>query len=353
MGKIVAYVICTIFLIIGVKGSIECTIANKSCKQALYRMLYYFSILVTFLVLIINLDRVMNVVMMISSRLAIENIKSTVVNISALLILFFSIQFIMFKILKKIFSLFFCSEDDEEKRYKVKPYSIMVSTAIGIIKGVIVVLILFIGVITYNNSLGSKFYVSLFNNIKVYDQLNSFITSEKTNYVYTGEIANNNNILVYYNGVTLDEGIQSNQEIDNKAEEIVQYASTDREKAKKIYYWVGSNIEYDVNKAIVALKDNSRIESGAITAWKERKGICFDYACLYVAMAKDVGLKVRLVTGKAFDGQEYGSHAWNQVYLADEGKWIDIDPTFYLAGDYFDSDSFYDDHIFEGVAGEW
>ena len=82
-------------------------------------------------------------------------------------------------------------------------------------------------------------------------------------------------------------------------------------------------------------------------------GICFDYACLYVSMARAAGLKVRLVTGEAFDGNSYGSHAWNQVYLSDERRWINVDTTFYISGDYFDSNLFEEDHIEGEIAGEW
>ena len=70
-------------------------------------------------------------------------------------------------------------------------------------------------------------------------------------------------------------------------------------------------------------------------------------------MAKATGLKVRLVTGDGFDGVQYGPHAWNEVYLDDEEKWIPLDTTFYLAGDYFDNYDFYNDHIKESIAGEW
>lgn len=43
-----------------------------------------------------------------------------------------------------------------------------------------------------------------------------------------------------------------------------------------------------------------------ISAFKKRSGICFDYSCLYVAMARAVNLKVRLLTGTAYDGEKYG-----------------------------------------------
>ena len=34
-------------------------------------------------------------------------------------------------------------------------------------------------------------------------------------------------------------------------------------------------------------------------------------------------------------------------------KWINVDTTFYISGDYFDSNLFDEDHIEEEIAGEW
>lgn len=162
--------------------------------------------------------------------------------------------------------------------------------------------------------------------------------------------------IVIYNGTTVENGIKSNKEIDAKAVEITKDAKSDREKAKRIYTWVGTNIKYDDEKAdiILSKSSNSREfpESGAICAYNARRGICFDKACLYVAMARAAGLKVRLISGDAFDGREYVGHAWNEVYLNDEDKWINVDPTFYDAGNYFDSNLF-SEHKVKNMAGEW
>ena len=70
-------------------------------------------------------------------------------------------------------------------------------------------------------------------------------------------------------------------------------------------------------------------------------------------MARAVELNVRLVTGSAYDGEEYGAHAWNEVYSKEEERWINVDPTFYLSGNYFDNETFNNDHIKESIAGEW
>lgn len=161
--------------------------------------------------------------------------------------------------------------------------------------------------------------------------------------------------IILYNGITVDDGIRSNEEINKKAIEITKNIQNEREKAEVLYNWVGSNIKYDNEKAKKVL-DNTDIRNipkgGAITAFENRTGICFDKACLYVAMARAVNLKVRLIGGQAFDGEQYVGHAWNEVYLNDEKKWINVDTTFYSGGNYFDSNLF-NKHKVEEIAGEW
>ena len=157
--------------------------------------------------------------------------------------------------------------------------------------------------------------------------------------------------IVYYNGITLDEGLKSNEELDEFSKELVEDYSTTREKAKAIYNWVGKNIEYDYDKVDKILNNNFSVESGAINTFYTRKGICFDYSCLYAAMCKANGIKVRVITGEGFNGSSWVNHAWNEVYIEEEGAWINVDTTFYNGGNYFDSSVFKLDHRGDKVAG--
>lgn len=161
--------------------------------------------------------------------------------------------------------------------------------------------------------------------------------------------------IIIYNGITIDEGIKSNENINKKAVELTTNATSDRERAKILYTWIGSNIKYDDDKAEKVLSgDDTRKmpDGGAICAFENKSGICFDKACLYVAMSRAINLKVRLIGGQAFDGEQYVGHAWNQVYLNDENIWINVDSTFYDGGNYFDSNLF-NNHNVEEIAGEW
>lgn len=166
-------------------------------------------------------------------------------------------------------------------------------------------------------------------------------------------VKNTGNTVVYYNGVTLDEGVRSNSEIDSFAKALASEGSNTTERAEMLYNWIGTNINYDNEKANRVLNNDFNVKSGAIPTFYSRKGICFDYACLYVAMARANNMKVRLITGEGFNGISWVSHAWNQVYIPEQNKWINVDTTFYKGGNYFNSRRFQFDHKNAQVIGEW
>lgn len=164
---------------------------------------------------------------------------------------------------------------------------------------------------------------------------------------------NKKNVITYYNGITLEQGVKSNDEINKVAVKLVQDKSGTREKARAIYNWVGSKIVYNDEKANRILNNDLGVASGAIPTFNSRSGICFDYACLFAAMSRANNIKVRIITGQGFNGNNWVNHAWNQVYVEEEKTWINVDPTFLIGGDYFDSERFVIDHKGDNIAGEW
>lgn len=160
-------------------------------------------------------------------------------------------------------------------------------------------------------------------------------------------------IIWYFNGVTLEEAVKSNSDIDGFAVNLVKSETSSRKKARIIYKWIGSNIKYDFEKAEKVSNNIGDTSSGAIQAFNTRKGICFDSSALYVAMCKAVGLKTRLVVGMGFNGLAWGEHAWNQVYIPEEDTWVNVDTTFAVGGNYFDRPNFDADHKAARVAGKW
>ncbi|KAF7276585.1 hypothetical protein GWI33_010058 [Rhynchophorus ferrugineus] len=65
----------------------------------------------------------------------------------------------------------------------------------------------------------------------------------------------------------------------------------------------------------------THVETTAIEAFEQKKGVCQDHAQVFVAMARYLGFPARYVSGYLYveDGNHLASHAWAEVYL--DGKW--------------------------------
>ncbi len=108
------------------------------------------------------------------------------------------------------------------------------------------------------------------------------------------------------------------------------------EKIKIIYNYVIKNFTYDMEKA-------ETVQSGYLPdleqIYKEKSGICFDYAATMVAMLRSQNVATKLVIG--YSGSAY--HAWVNVYSDESGwvvgaiyfdgkEWSLMDPTFASTG---------------------
>lgn len=161
-------------------------------------------------------------------------------------------------------------------------------------------------------------------------------------------------VIQYFNGVTLDDAIKSNSEIDKLAVELAKDEKNDYDKSKEIYKWITSNIDYDYEKAKIIAKETRNTKSGTIICYQTRKGICFDYSSLFISMLKANGIKVNLVTGLGYSGMAWGDHSWNQFYDTERKTWINVDTTFGVSGsNYFDVAKFSLDHKNGRIQGEW
>lgn len=138
-------------------------------------------------------------------------------------------------------------------------------------------------------------------------------------------------------------------DIAEAARQITADAETDEEKARRLYRWVGTRVEYDWNK--VRLYEEERIwrEQTPEETFATKKGVCIDYARLYAVMARAVGLQAKVETGLGYDGRGgYGPHAWNVVYLSERDEWVPLDATWVASGgNWFNPPHFYETHIKE------
>lgn len=97
--------------------------------------------------------------------------------------------------------------------------------------------------------------------------------------------------------------------------ELSQTSSNDLHYLEQVYLWVTKNISYDNPKAESV---TSEYVPNVDDTLSTKKGICFDYASLMVAMLRSQNIPTKLEVG--YSGQVY--HAWISVYLTELG-WID------------------------------
>lgn len=139
-------------------------------------------------------------------------------------------------------------------------------------------------------------------------------------------------------------------DISEAAAEIAGKGTSDEEKARLLYDWVGSRISYDYAKAENYEENGIWKEQTPQDTFDTRLGVCIDYARLYAVMARSQGLEVRVVTGRGYDGQGgSGPHAWNEVYLTEQQVWIPLDATWAKSGDWFNPPGFDSTHVRESV----
>lgn len=219
----------------------------------------------------------------------------------------------------------------------------------GAVRSIIVIAVLFIWVSLNPNSPFSRYVESspLYRQgaQAVIEPLSGSLVKEKLP-VFTQSVQQELNGIMQKKYEIIDHAIPEG--IEQTAAHVVQGAETDEEKARKLYDWVGTRVAYDYDK--VKAYEERRVwkEQTPQDTYDTRAGVCIDYARLYAMMARSQDLKVRVVTGRGYNGQgAYGPHAWNEVYLREKGKWIPLDPTWAQSGDWFNPPHFYETHIKE------
>lgn len=91
-----------------------------------------------------------------------------------------------------------------------------------------------------------------------------------------------------------------------------------------IHEFVISHVQYDYDK-IDDLEYNYL--PNIDRTLEEGTGICYDYATLFGSMLRSQGIPTKLIKGYTKTTNDV-YHAWNEVYLSDEERWIVVDTTF-------------------------
>ena len=95
-----------------------------------------------------------------------------------------------------------------------------------------------------------------------------------------------------------------------------------------------------IHAAMVYESDSTEVNTPALVALQQGKGVCQDFAHIMVACCRAMGLPARYVSGYMLTQPPPGkprligadaSHAWASVYCpdgtGDNGRWLDFDPT--------------------------
>ena len=114
------------------------------------------------------------------------------------------------------------------------------------------------------------------------------------------------------------------------ANEIAHYLTRNltspTDKSRAIYYWIAHNIRYDVTKMY---KNETYIDPQELVdgALKYRKGICSNYAALFQACCKSVGVQSYIIEGYTRQNNKTVliGHAWNAVRI--NNRFYDVDAT--------------------------
>lgn len=85
--------------------------------------------------------------------------------------------------------------------------------------------------------------------------------------------------------------------------------------AKKINNWVYKNIK---KTPVVSIPS-------ALDVLATMEGDCNEHTALFAALARSVGLPVKINVGLAYMEGSFYYHAWPSVFV---GFWVDMDPTF-------------------------
>lgn len=104
------------------------------------------------------------------------------------------------------------------------------------------------------------------------------------------------------------------------------------------------DLMHRINQDFTYESQSTEVNTPALEALSQRKGVCQDFAHIFVACLRSTGLAARYVSGYLLTEPPPGtvklkgsdaSHAWASVYLPDlpaGARWVDLDPTNDRAG---------------------
>ncbi|MBT3985589.1 transglutaminase domain-containing protein [archaeon] len=122
------------------------------------------------------------------------------------------------------------------------------------------------------------------------------------------------------------EFIDINEDIEDKALEIVQGEDDLYMAVFKLADWTENNIEYDLNTMT-----SDAVQS---SSWvlENKEGVCDELSNLFISFCRSMGIPARFVSGMAYTNllDDFGAHGWAEVYI--DGEWVPFDVTYGMQG---------------------
>lgn len=106
---------------------------------------------------------------------------------------------------------------------------------------------------------------------------------------------------------------------------------TENDKIRAVFYWIASNISYDV-KSMFEPNTIQNPQEKIVATLKTKTGVCIHYAEVFNAIANKAGIKTYIIVGYTKQNQVIAamSHAWCASQI--DGKWFLFDPTWGSGG---------------------
>lgn len=176
---------------------------------------------------------------------------------------------------------------------------------------------------TSGNSYKKVFYTSF--NVEALDELTPFLNSHlEMDWTAEDDAITLANTLL--NSLRKDKYIEANKlKEDAKVDESL-YLDLELEEdeiIKTLYDFVIANIVYDYEK--INDLEHDYLPDIDITL-ADKSGICYDYSTLLGSMLRSQGIPAKLIKGYTELTDVY--HAWNEIYIESEEKWVIVDTTF-------------------------
>jgi len=115
---------------------------------------------------------------------------------------------------------------------------------------------------------------------------------------------------------------------------VTRHLTSPTDKARAIYCWIAHNITYDVSR-MYTTETYTNPQELVDKVLKTRRGVCSNYAALFQACCRSVGVESYIIEGYTRQNDKTISigHAWNAVKI--DGRYYNIDATWasgYLRG---------------------